>query len=94
MDWKTVVIGALVVAAVLLGGVVTSGLKEKPAYGQGGVYSTYLAVSADVQERYSNFVILDTETRGLLIYRVDIAKLTLEPVGAHDLVREFRPAGR
>ena len=94
MDWKTVVIGALVVAAVLLGGVVTSGLKEKPAYGQGGVYSTYLAVSADVQERYSNFAILDTETRGLLIYRVDIAKLTLEPVRALDLVREFKPTGR
>jgi len=90
MDWKTGVIGALVVAAVLLGGVVTSGLKEKPAYGQGGVYSTYLAVSADVQERYSNFVILDTETRRLLIYRVDIAKLTLEPVAGRDLVRDFK----
>jgi len=90
MDWKTVVIGALVVASVLLGGVVTSGLKEKPAYGQGGVYSTYLAVSADVQERYSNFVILDTETRRLLIYRVDLAKMTLEPVAGRDLVRDFK----
>ena len=90
MDWKTGVIGALVLAAVLLGGVVTSGLKEKPAYGQGGVYSTYLAVSADVQERYSNFVILDTETRRLLIYREDIAKLSLEPVAGRDLARDFK----
>jgi hypothetical protein len=94
MDWKTVVIGALVVAAVLLGGVVTNGLKEKPAYGQGGVYSTYLAVSADVQERYSNFVVLDTETHRLLIYRVDPTKQTLETVGGHDLVLEFKPTGR
>jgi hypothetical protein len=90
MDWKMVVIGALVVAAVLLGGVVTNGLKEKPAYGQGGVYSTYLAVSADVQERYSNFVILDTETRRLLIYRVDIVKLTLEPVAGRRLDVDFK----
>lgn len=90
MDWKTVVIGALVVAAVLLGGVVTSGLKEKPAYGQGGVYSTYLAVTADVQERYSNFVILDTETRRLLIYRVDPVSLKLEPISGRDLVRDFK----
>ena len=90
MDWKTVVIGALVVASVLLGGVVTSGLKEKPAYGQGGVYSTYLAVTADVQQRYSNFVILDTESRRLLIYRADNVNWKLEPVTGRDLVRDFK----
>jgi hypothetical protein len=93
MDWKTVVIAVLVASAVLLGGVVMSGLRPEPAYGQGGVYSTYLAVTANVQSDFVNYVVLDTEARRMLCYRVDTAKLTMEPAWGADLVRDFRHPG-
>ena len=90
MDWKTVVIGVLVVSAVLLGGLVVSGLKpDGAAYGQGGVYATYLATTANVQDNYVNFVVLDTQSRKMLFYRVDTTTLQLEPVSGRDLNKDF-----
>ena len=73
MDGKTVVIGVLVVSAVLLGGVVVSGLRQD-AYAQGGVYATYLAVAASVQDQYVHYVVLDTEARRMLFYQVNMGK--------------------
>jgi hypothetical protein len=93
MDWKTVVIAVLVTSAILLGGVVVSGLRpEGAAYGQGGVYATYLAATAAVQDNYVHYVILDSESRRMLFYRVDIAKFTMEPVPASgfELTKEFK----
>ena len=90
MDWKTVVIGVLVVSAVLLGGLVVSGLRpDGAAYGQGGVYATYLAATANVQDNFVNFVVLDTQSRKMLFYRVDITTLQLEPVSGRDLNKDF-----
>ena len=92
MDGKTVVIGVLVVSAVLLGGVVVSGLRQD-AYAQGGVYATYLAVTASVQEQYVHYVVLDTEARRMLFYQVsqgkDQSKYIMEPVSGRDLTRDF-----
>jgi hypothetical protein len=92
MDGKTVVIGVLVVSAVLLGGVVVSGLRQD-AYAQGGVYATYLAVTANVQDQFVNFVVLDTESRRMIFYRVEQGKWTIpDPVAGagRDLVRDFQ----
>jgi hypothetical protein len=80
MDGKTVAIGVLVVMAVLLAGLVTSGLyQERAAYGQGGVYATYLATSIQVRDGFSNFAILDTEARALAFYDVDVTRFELKP---------------
>jgi len=89
MDGKTVVIGVLVVSAVLLGGVVVSGVRQD-AYAQGGVYATYLAVTANVQEQFVNFVILDTEARRMLFYKVEQGKWTLEPTIGRNLATDFQ----
>jgi len=93
MDAKTVVIGLLVVIAVLLGGLVASGLREERAYARDSVYSTYLAVTANVQEQFVNFIVLDTESRRLLFYRVEQGKWTIEPTAGFDLTKEFKQAG-
>ena len=80
MDGKTVAIGVLVVMAVLLAGIVTNGLyQERAAYGQGGVYATYLATSIMVRDGFSNFAILDTEARALAFYDLDPTKFELKP---------------
>ncbi len=93
MDWKTVVIGVLVLSAVLLGGVVASGLRpEGAAYGQGGVYATYLAAAADVQDDYAHYIIIDTEARKMLFYRVDLAALKMTPVKGRDFAVNFAKA--
>jgi len=93
MDGKTVAIGVLVATAVLLGGVVASGLRpESAAYAQGSVYDTYVAVAANVQDNYANYVVLDTAARRLLFYRVDVGKMTMDPASGRDLVRDFRHA--
>jgi hypothetical protein len=89
MDGKTVVIGVLVVSAVLLSGVVVSGVRQD-AYAQGGVYATYLAVTANVQEQFVNFVILDTEARRMLFYKVEQGKWTLEPTIGRNLATDFQ----
>jgi len=93
MDGKTVVIGVLVVSAVLLGGVVVSGLRQD-AYAQGGVYATYLAVAASVQDQYVHYVVLDTEARRMLFYQVnmgkDQGKYTMEAISGRDLSRDFQ----
>lgn len=95
MDGKTLAIGVLVVSAVLLSGVVVSGVRQE-AYAQGGVYATYLAATASVQPNAVHFAVLDTEARRLLFYKVDPGKGTLEPVttgGAFLLAQEFKHAG-
>ncbi|MBM4019630.1 MAG: hypothetical protein FJ288_15135 [Planctomycetes bacterium] len=93
MDVKTVVIAVLVMTAVLLGGLVASGLREERAYARDSVYSTYLAVTANVQEQFVNYIVLDTESRRMLFYRVEQGKWTMEPVHGRDLTRDFRQAG-
>jgi hypothetical protein len=95
MDGKSLAIGVLVATAILLGGVVANGLRqERVAYAQGGVYATYLATSANMSENNATFAVLDTETRRLLFYRVDVPKMLLEPIpkGA-DLTRDFQHKG-
>jgi hypothetical protein len=90
MDWKTVVIGVLVASAVLMGGLVASGLRaDGAAYGQRSVYDTYLVTTANVQDNYVHFVVLDTQSRRMLFYRVDTATYQLEPVTGRDLSRDF-----
>jgi len=90
MDGKTVVIGALVALAVLLGGLVASGLRQEgTAYAQGGVYATYLVTTVQVADNLDNFAVLDSETRRLIFYRVDIAKNELDLAGGRDLARDF-----
>ena len=93
MDVKSVVIGVLVVSAVLLAGMVATGLREERAYAQGGVYATYLAATANVQDQFVNYVVLDTDSRRLLFYRVEQGKWTLEPVAGFNLTTEFKHAG-
>jgi hypothetical protein len=89
MDGKTVVIGVLVVSAVLLSGIVVSGVRQE-AYAQGGVYATYLAVTANVQEQFVNFAVLDTEARRLLFYKVEQGKWQLEPAAGRNLTTDFQ----
>ncbi|MCX5684449.1 MAG: hypothetical protein NT049_12290 [Planctomycetota bacterium] len=88
MDGKTVVIGVLVVSAVLLSGIVVSGVRQE-AYAQGGSYATYLAVTANVQEQFVNFVVLDTEARRMLFYKIEQGKWQLEPASGADLKKDF-----
>jgi hypothetical protein len=93
MDWKIVVIGALALSAILLGSIVASGLRpENTAYGQGGVYATYLVVGASVQDNYAEYAVLDTESRKMLFYKVDATKLVLEPVKGIDFAKDFAKA--
>ena len=91
MNWKTVAIAVLITTAILLGGVVVNGLREeRAAYAQGGVYSTYLAVSASVLEEQANFAILETESHRVMFYRVDVAKLKIEPITGRNLLTEIK----
>jgi hypothetical protein len=89
MDGKTVAIGVLVVSAVLLSGIVVSGVRQE-AYAQGGVYATYLAVTANVQPDSANFAVLDTEARRLLFYKVEPGRWTLEPGVGRMLATDFQ----
>ncbi len=90
MDAKTVVIVALVVSALLLGGVVASGLRPQPAYGQGGVYSTYQAVTAEVRDDMVQFIILDSASRRLIFYEFNPAGKELRPVDGRQLLADFQ----
>jgi len=92
MDGKTLAIAALVVTALLLGGIVASGLRqEKAAYAQNGVYSTYLLATARVRAEAVNFVVVDTAKRGMVFYAYNSATKKLAPTPpGHDLVRQFR----
>ena len=91
MDAKTVVIGVLVVTAVLMGGVVANGLRpESAAYGQGGVYSTYLLTTARIRTNLDSFVILDTAGRKMLIYDYDIGTSKLKPSKGANLLQDFQ----
>ena len=91
MDGKTWAIAGLVVVALVLGGIVSSGLRqERMAYGQGGVYSAYLVVTADVRGDLVDFAVLDTATRRLIFYAYGQAEKKLRIAGGADLVRDFQ----
>jgi len=92
MDGKTVAIGVLVVLAVLLGGLVTGGLRQPAAYAQGGVYATYLATAVGVRENLINFAVLDTESRRLVFYDVELPKFDLRPTDGRMLAQDFKHA--
>jgi hypothetical protein len=92
MDAKTVAIGVLVVTTVLLGGIVASSLhQERTAYGQGGVYATYLAASVLVRDGLVNFAILDSDARALVFYDIEPTKYELRPLPGQGrkLTRDF-----
>jgi hypothetical protein len=94
MDGKTWAIAGLVVVALVLGGIVSSGLRqERMAYGQGGVYSAYLVVTAEVRDDNVDFVVLDTATRRLIFYSYDQSKKKLGLNGGMDLARDFQRKG-
>ncbi len=90
MDGKTVAIAALVLTAMLLAGVVGSALRPRPAYGQGGVYATYLALTAEVRDDYVHFVIADTEQRRLIFYAYNPTDKSLTPADGRQLAVDFR----
>jgi len=90
MDGKKIAIGALVVLAILLGGLVAGGLRDNAAYAQGGVFATYLAVAAEVREDYVNFVVLDTDSRRVVFYDIAPPKHELTPTGGRMLDRDFQ----
>lgn len=90
MDGKTVAIGALVALAVLMGGVIAGGLRQDAAYGQGGVYATYLATTVDVRDQFVNFAVLDTESRRLVFYDVELTKFKLVVSDGTDMAQIFQ----
>jgi hypothetical protein len=91
MDGKKIAIGVLVVLAVLLGGLVTSGLRhERAAYGQSSVFARYLATAAEVRENFVNFVILDTDSRRVIFYNMAPPNYKLDIGGGYDLNSQFR----
>ena len=90
MDGKTVVIAALVLIAMLLGGIVATELRpEGKAYAQGGVYATYLASSAMVQSDLTNFAVIDTASHRMVFYEVGITDFKLKIAGGRELMRDF-----
>jgi hypothetical protein len=90
MDGKTVAIAALVVVAMLLGGIVASELRPgREAYGQGGVYATYLTCAAAAQGDVANFAVVDTASRRLIFYEVDQSKNKLKLAGGFKLEEDF-----
>lgn len=90
MDGKTVAIGVLVVAAVLLGGLVASGLRpEGAAYGQGGVYANFLVTPVQVRDDFVAFAVLDTSKRLLVFYDVNTTNHALDMADGKDLAKDF-----
>lgn len=90
MDGKKIAIGALVVLAILMGGLVAGGLRDGAAYAQGGVYATYLAAAAEVREDYVNFIILDTNARRVVFYDIAPPRYEMEPTGGYELNQHFK----
>jgi len=90
MNGKKLAIGVLVALAVLLGGLVAGALRHRAAQAQGGVYATYLVAAAKVRQDMSNFLILDTEKRGLIVYNIELPDYRLNPTGVRRLDRDFR----
>jgi hypothetical protein len=90
MDGKRIAIGALVALAILLGGLVAGGLRDRAAYGQGGVFASYLAVAPEVREDYVNFVILDTNTQRAVVYDVAPPKHEMTLTQGIALDRDFQ----
>jgi len=90
MSGKTVAIAALVVVAMLLGGIVASEWRQgREAYAQGGVYSTYLTCAALVASDQVNFAVLDTSSRRLVFYEVTQGSFKLKLAGGLNLGQEF-----
>jgi len=90
MDGKTVAIGVLVVLALLLGGLVASGLqRERAAYARGSIYDTYLATAIEVRDDFVSFAILDTESRRMMFYDIAPPRYQLQPTKGSDLGQEF-----
>ena len=92
MDGKTLAIAALVVTALLLGGIVAGGFRqENAAYAQNGIYSTYLLATARVREDSVNFVVVDTAKRRMVFYAYNPATKKLSAIRpGRKLVDEFR----
>ncbi len=91
MDGKTVAVGVLVVLAVLLGGLVASGLhSEHMAYARGSVYDTYLVTAIEVQDNFVSFAVIDTESRRLVFYNMAPPKYELTPSSGVMLADQFR----
>jgi len=93
MDGKHIAIGVLVALAFLLGGLVADGLRDRAAHAQGGVYATYLVTAAKVRGELVDFIILDTDKRGVVFYNVEPPDFRMEPTGVLRLEREFRRQG-
>ena len=90
MDGKKIAVGVLVVVAILLGGLVASGLRhERAAYGAGSVFATYMAVSVEVRDNFVNWGVLDTDTRRVIWYNMSLPAYKLEPTGGVMLERDF-----
>ena len=93
MHGKQIAIGVLAALAVLLGGLVAGGLRtERTAYAQGGVFATYMVVSAEVRENFVNFVILDTDTRRVIFYDMAPPNYELGLSGGYMLDSHFKRA--
>lgn len=93
MDGKTVAIGVLVATALALGGLVTGGLRQDGvAYGQGGVYASYVTATAEVRDDNAQFIILDTARRRLIFYGYDVANKKLVTADGRKLIDDFRRA--
>jgi hypothetical protein len=91
MDGKTMAIAGLIALAILFGGMVVSGLRPEPsAYGQGGVYATYLGVTAEVRDDLVQFVIIDSQSRRMVFYSFNQANKRLSIAGGRDLSRDFQ----
>ncbi len=90
MDGKKVAVGVLVVLAILLGGLVANGLRhERAAYGAGSVFATYMAASVEVRENFVNWAVLDTDTRRVIWYDMNLPDYKLQPAGGARLDKDF-----
>jgi len=90
MDGKKMAVGVLVVLAILLGGLVANGLRhEKAAYGAGSVFATYLAASIEVRQGFVNWAVLDTDTRRVIWYDMNLTDYKLQPSGGRMLDQDF-----
>jgi hypothetical protein len=93
MDGKTVAIAVLILVAMFLGGIVATELRPEKAYAQGGVYATYVVSSAQVANNETNFAVMDTASRRLVFYEVDLQTSKLKIAGGRELKSDFGRKG-